>query len=151
MRGVEDVEANREGRLSEAQVRAMRRVERASVLVAMAALVAAAGFAGAALLLQPAGAVFYLLAAVAVIFAGGGAAALWNYSVVRRDREFEMIETYEGAVEPAGQRWRLGDVVVGGEGVEAGGRYRVWFLRGSHRLLSAEPLRGNPARAKKVR
>lgn len=155
MLGVDDLEANREGHLSDAQVRAMRRVERASVLVATAALVAAAGFAGAALLLQPAGAIFWVMAAIAVIFAGGAAAAFWNYSVVRRDRELELIETFEGTVEAAGPRWQLGDVVVSGEGagVVAGGRFRVWFLRGSHRLLSAEPIAGggNPARARKVR
>jgi hypothetical protein len=148
---VDDIEANREGRLSEGQAGDMRRVERASAAVGVAALVAAAGFAGAALLVQGRGPVFYLLGLVALIFLCGGAAAFWNYSVVRRDREFEMLETFEGTVEAAGQRWRLGEVVVGGGGVEAGGRYRVWFLRGSHRLLSAEPLAGNPGRAPKVR
>jgi hypothetical protein len=148
---VDNVEANREGHLSDAQVGAMRRVERASALVGVAALVAAAGSAGVALLVQGRGPAFYLFGAVAIIFAGGAAAAFWNYSVVRRDREFEIVETFEGTVEAAGQRWRLGEVVVTGDGVEAGRRYRVWFLRGSHRLLSAEPLGGNPGRPRKVR
>ncbi len=146
----DDLAANREGRLSAAQAAAMRRIERASVLVALAALLAASGFAGAALLLQPAGLIFFVLAAVAVAFAAGAAAAFWNYSVVRRDREFEIVERYEGAVEATGDRWRLGDVVASGAGVESGGRYRVWFLRGSHRLLSAEPL-GNQPRSGSVR
>ena len=149
----DDLTANRAGHLSERQAAGLRRVERASVLVSLAAVLAASGFAGAALLLQPAGAVFYVLAAVAVVFAAGAAAAFWNYSVVRRDREFEIVEVYEGAVEAAGARWRLGDAVVSGEGVTDGGRYRAWFLRGSHRLLSAEPLPplGNRTRERKVR
>lgn len=147
---MEDLTANREGHLSERQVAALRRVERASVAVAVAALLAASGFAGAALLLQGAGGIFYVLATVAVIFALGAGAALWNYSVARRDREFEMIERYEGVVEADGTRWQLGDVVVNGEGVTAGERYRVWFLRASHRLLSAEPL-GNRGRDRAIR
>ncbi len=142
---VDDLSANREGRLSEAQVAVLRRQERASVLVAITALLVASGFAGAALLLQPAGAVFFVLAAVAVIFTLGGGAAFWNYNVVRRDRELQMVERFEGTVEAAGTRWRLGDTVVRGEGVEAGKPYRVWFLRGSHRLLAAEPLRNRGA------
>lgn len=146
----EDLAANRDGHLSVRQAAAMRRVERASVLVALAALLAASGFAGAALLLQPAGVIFYVLAAVAIVFAVGAGAAFWNYSVVRRDRELEIIERYEGEVEAAGGRWRLGEVVVGGEAVDSAGRYRVWFLRASHRLLSAEPL-GNRGRSGKVR
>lgn len=141
---VDDLEANREGRLSEAQASALRRVELASLGTALAALALASLFAAAALLIVPAGVIFWVVAVVAVLFAAGCGAAFWNYVVVRRDREVAPIEHYEGTVEAAGARWRLGDVVVTGTGVEPGGRYRVYFLRGSHRLLSAERIGNRP-------
>ena len=141
-------------RLTAGQEAALRRIELASLGVALAALALASLFAAAALLVVPAGAGFYLVAVVALLFALGCGAAFWNYVVVRRDRELSPVATYTGPLLAQGTRWRAGEDLVltpltPGISIEPGRRYRVRYLAASHRLLSAEPPAGPPRNARR--
>ena len=143
-------------RLTSAQEAALRRIELASLGVALAALALTSLFAAAALLVVPAGPGFYLVAVVALLFALGAGASFWNYVVVRRDRELSPVATYTGPLVAQGSRWRAGpDLVLTpltpGLDIESGRRYRVRYLAASHRLLSAHAPGGPPRNARTAR